>query len=174
MRLFVAVWPPPDVVATLAALPRFETAGLRWSAADKWHVTLRFLGSVPDASPVIAAVGDAVAGLAPVPVRIGPAVALLGRGVVMVPVAGLDEVAGAVVRATAALGEAPDQRPFRGHITLARLRSRARLAAGAVGAPLAGGWTGGSVTVVRSHLGPDGARYERLAMLTFGGRGAGG
>ena len=30
-RLFVAVWPPEDVVSTLAALPRPYVPGVRWS-----------------------------------------------------------------------------------------------------------------------------------------------
>jgi 2'-5' RNA ligase len=33
-RLFVAVWPPPEVVATLSALDRPALAGVRWSAPD--------------------------------------------------------------------------------------------------------------------------------------------
>jgi 2'-5' RNA ligase len=51
MRLFVAMAPPrqpvdelDDVVAPLrAAWP-----GLRWTGTDAWHVTLAFLGEVPD------------------------------------------------------------------------------------------------------------------------------
>ena len=54
VRLFVAVWPPADVVTRVAALPRPDVAGLRWTAPDHWHVTLRFLGSVPAAEPVAA------------------------------------------------------------------------------------------------------------------------
>ena len=36
-RLFVAVWPPDDVVAELAALPRPDQPGLRWTTPDQWH-----------------------------------------------------------------------------------------------------------------------------------------
>ncbi|GAB2709740.1 RNA 2',3'-cyclic phosphodiesterase [Kitasatospora kifunensis] len=53
MRLFVAVHPSPEaagelaaVVAPLRALPGAER--LRWTAEDGWHLTLAFLGSVPD------------------------------------------------------------------------------------------------------------------------------
>ena len=42
-RLFVAVWPPDDVLDRLAVLPRPEVDGLRWTDQDHWHVTLRFL-----------------------------------------------------------------------------------------------------------------------------------
>ena len=46
MRLFVAVWPPDDVIDVLADLPRPEVAGVRWTTRGQWHVTLRFLGHV--------------------------------------------------------------------------------------------------------------------------------
>ena len=45
-RLFIAVWPPPDVVEQVAALPRPPVAGLRWTEPEQWHVTLRFLGAL--------------------------------------------------------------------------------------------------------------------------------
>ena len=44
MRLFVAVWPPEEVVAELTALPRKDGRGVRFVAPENWHVTLRFLG----------------------------------------------------------------------------------------------------------------------------------
>lgn len=52
MRLFVAVVPPPEVVEHLAEFvePRREhpDEDLRWAAEENWHVTLAFLGEVPD------------------------------------------------------------------------------------------------------------------------------
>ncbi|MDQ1444823.1 MAG: hypothetical protein QOI20_1287, partial [Acidimicrobiaceae bacterium] len=44
-RLFVAVWPRPEVVDALARLPRPDVPGLRWTGPDHWHVTLVFLGA---------------------------------------------------------------------------------------------------------------------------------
>ena len=44
-RLFIAVYPPPEVVASLAALPHDGDAGVRWVPPDQYHVTVRFLGS---------------------------------------------------------------------------------------------------------------------------------
>ena len=97
-RLFVAVWPPDDVLDRLAALPRPDVKGLRWTHREQWHVTLRFLGSVPDVAPVVAALGrlevtGSQAGL-------GPAVDRFGHRVLHVPVTGLADLAGAVERAT--------------------------------------------------------------------------
>jgi 2'-5' RNA ligase len=156
-RLFVAVWPPEEVVAALADLPRPDEPGVRWTRPGTWHVTLRFLGR---AEPGVAAeaLGDLRHGS--VEAVAGPAVHRLGRSVLCVPVAGLDDLAGSVVAATASVGERPDPRPFAGHLTLARLRQRGacRLA----GHRIAARWPVTEVTLVRSHLEPAGARYEVL------------
>lgn len=52
MRLFVAVVPPQEVVEHLAEFvePRRDhpDEDLRWAATENWHVTLAFLGEVPD------------------------------------------------------------------------------------------------------------------------------
>ena len=51
MRLFVAVRPPPEVLAELevAVAPlRGDWPGLRWAGPDRWHVTLAFLGEVAE------------------------------------------------------------------------------------------------------------------------------
>jgi RNA 2',3'-cyclic 3'-phosphodiesterase len=52
MRLFVAVVPPIDVVEDLSEFvePRREHPDddIRWAADEHWHITLAFLGEVPD------------------------------------------------------------------------------------------------------------------------------
>ena len=118
-RLFVALWPPDDVIKTLAGMPRPATAGVRWVAVNRLHVTLRFLGEAEEAS--------AVAALRPLrlpasTVALGPTVRRLGRGVAMIPVDGVDDLAEAVVMATGHLGWPPPDRPFMGHLTVARLK----------------------------------------------------
>jgi len=176
VRLFVAVWPPADLLDGLGRLARPAVAGVRWTTRDQWHVTLRFLG---EAEP-----GAVVAALqrAPLPppctATAGPAVARLGRRVLMVPVAGLDAVAAATVAATAGLGtERPDDRPFAGHLTLARASTkgvrgpnRGPDLGALAGAPVAAAWEVDEVTVVESRLARAGARYEVLARVPLGGR----
>jgi 2'-5' RNA ligase len=167
MRLFVAVQPPDDVLDLLAALPRPERPGVRWTGRDTWHVTLRFLGEVDDPGPVADAL-DA----APLPAcaaAVGPRVMTLGRQAVCVPVGGLDALAGAVVAATAGFGRPPEDRPFRGHLTLARLRrDRGGSPAGLTGTPVEAAFPVGDVRLVRSHLGPGGPRYEDLHQVPLG------
>ncbi|MDP9386758.1 MAG: hypothetical protein M3Q48_02235, partial [Actinomycetota bacterium] len=88
MRLFVAVWPPADVVDGLAALPRPEVPGLRWTAPEQWHVTLRFLGEVDLAAARRAFAATDITGAAVA--ELGPATGRFGRRVLHVPVAGLE------------------------------------------------------------------------------------
>jgi RNA 2',3'-cyclic 3'-phosphodiesterase len=157
VRLFVAVAPPADALAAVARLDRPDVPGVRWTTADQWHVTLRFLGEVEDPGPVAAALDDAP--LVPTTASLGPRVAALGRGVLMVPVAGLDALAEAVVSATAGVGQPPGDRPFQGHLTLARARRGASVR-GLAGAAVAATFPVEEVRLVRSRLGPGGARYE--------------
>lgn len=157
-RLFVAVWPPDDVLDRVAALERPAVDGLRWTRPDQWHVTLRFLGQT-ELEPARAALATVDA--PPAQARLGPAVGRFGHRVLHVPVAGLDAVAEAVVAATAGLGRPPEDRPFAGHLTLARVAKGALVDLRRVaGAALEGEWEVADVCLVESRLSPGGARYE--------------
>lgn len=157
-RLFVAVVPPDEVLDVIAALPRPEAPGVRWTGRDQWHVTLRFLGEA-DVDDAVRALDGAT--WARCRAELGPAVRRLGRNVLCVPAAGLDDLAGAVVEATAAVGRPPEKRPFRGHLTLARCR--AKPPRDAVGRPVAAEFPVDAVHLIQSHLGgPHPARYELL------------
>ncbi|HEX5366408.1 MAG TPA: RNA 2',3'-cyclic phosphodiesterase [Acidimicrobiales bacterium] len=169
MRLFVAVWPPPDVVAALAGLPRPVVPGVRWTRREAWHVTLRFLGEVEDPAPVAAALDRAA--LAPASARLGPRLTALGRRVLAVPVAGLDELAagvGAPVASSSRPGPG-DQRAFRGHVTLARAR-RGGDVRPLAGATVQGGWRVDAVELVLSRPEGRGHRYEVLHRRPLGAR----
>ena len=118
-RLFVALWPPDDVVQRLAAMPRPAVDGLRWTRPERLHVTVRFLGQCDEAA-VEAAL--AAADLPAARATLGPLVERLGRGVVMIPVRGLDSLAAAVEAAMARIGLPPPDHPFTGHLTVARFK----------------------------------------------------
>ncbi len=157
-RLFVAVWPPPQVVGALRALPRAEEPGVRWVPEANWHVTLRFLGQADPHG-----VADRLVAAGPLPgarAVLGPAVEALGRSVVSVPVAGLDRLAAAVVEATSVIGDPPDPRPFAAHLTLARRKGRARCSL--VGAPIDGSFTVDEVALVESEQENDGVAYRTV------------
>lgn len=95
-RLFVAVRPPPEVVALLSALDRPAVPGVRWSVPEQWLVKLRPLGHVD--GRVVPALRDALEaeldGAPAVACRLGPATRRLGGQWLGAPVHGLDELAG--------------------------------------------------------------------------------
>jgi 2'-5' RNA ligase len=162
MRLFVAVTPPDEVLSLVESLPRPGVVGVRWTTRPQWHVTLRFLGRVDDAL-----VDDVVAALAsasvpdPVVATLGPAVARFAHRVLQVPVEGLSALAAQVVDVTAAFGEPPEDRPFKGHLTLARVgRGAGRVDLRPLsGAPITATWPVSSFELYSSELHPHGARY---------------
>ena len=120
-RLFIAVWPTEEVVAELSSLPRKDQEGIRFVPAEKWHITLRFLGeSEPD--EVINALGDAT--VATARAHLGPAVELMAERALVVPVKGLDALADTVEKLTSHIGKTPRRR-FVGHLTLARVKPHA-------------------------------------------------
>lgn len=165
MRLFVAVWPSDEVLDAIAALSRPDVPGLRWTTRDQWHVTLRFLGQVDDADVVVDAVRSIEASATEV--TVGPTLGRFGRRILHVPTHGLGEIAAATISATSHIGAPPEPRPFRGHLTLARSQRGDTDLRALATSPLAGRFRADEVTLVQSHLGGGGARYEvieRVAM----------
>ncbi len=166
MRLFVTAWPSDEVRDVLAGVPRPEDAAVRWTGRDQWHVTLAFLGEVDErrVEDLVQAVTVAAAACPAREVTMGPATRRLGRGQLVVPVVGVDDLAGAGgERTAAALGRPPEARPFRGHLTLARSRAKHPIPRSLEGTPAQASWTVDEVALVRSHLGGGPARYETLA-----------
>ena len=168
----MAVTPPAPVMALLRELDRPEVPRLRWTTPDQWHVTLRFLGEVDPPGPVAAGLAGVPAGLAAVGAPgveavLGPSLAWFpGRQVLQVPVAGLDALAGAVAEATAPWGP-PPERPFAGHLTLARMRGRARGPARLAGTALSAAWPVDRVELVSSTMASGGSRYRTEASVVL-------
>ncbi len=156
-RLFVAVWPPDEVVEQLTLLHRKDQRGVRFVPPDNWHVTLRFIG---EADPN--EVADALdrADLATAQARLGPGVDLLAERALVVAVQGLDQLAAAVTDATRHLGQ-PTRRRFVGHLTVARLKPYAAMPR-SLGALVSAEFDVDEIALVQSRLDADGARYETL------------
>ena len=157
-RLFVAAWPPEHIRARLSDLTAIAPQdGERRAADANWHVTLRYIGNV-DIDRVTERL-DA-ADIPTARAVIGPEVTDLGGRQIVVPVTGVDLLAHAVRQATADLGEV-DNRPFFGHVTLARLRD----GAGSTlrGASIDGVFEITEVALVSSDTLPTGAVYETIA-----------
>ncbi|MGH9133792.1 MAG: 2'-5' RNA ligase family protein [Ilumatobacteraceae bacterium] len=154
-RLFVAVWPTPSIVERLCSLVGPDAAGVRQVRPENWHVTLRFLGEAAPADVTARLERTTWPGATAV---YGPAVRRLGRGAVIVPVAGLELLARAAADATADIGEPSGTRSFNGHLTLARLRSAAT--SDLPGTPITAAAAVTEVVLVESVLSHDGATYH--------------
>jgi 2'-5' RNA ligase len=157
-RLFLAVWPPDDVISELRTLRRKNQRGVRFVDPERWHITLRFLGNT-DPDVVIDALDGA--DLPATTARLGPAVDVFWERVLAVPVAGLDELAEITIDRTRRIGEPPRRGPFRGHLTLARLHRGAQLPP-AIGSRVEMSFEVDEVSLVWSRLHPNGSRYETI------------
>lgn len=170
-RLFVAVRPPEAACAALRRLELPTLGEVRWVAPRQWHVTLAFLGSCEPA-PVLRALRGA-----PLPsceAVMGPRVSTLGERVIVVPVSGLDRLARAVRAASGSVAPESPDRPFRGHLTLGRLRGSRRLGAidppiPVIGERVAARWRPDEVELVSSVTDPGGAIHEVIARVPVGG-----
>jgi RNA 2',3'-cyclic 3'-phosphodiesterase len=174
LRLFVALDLPQ---AARAALARFRDAAAdpevwRPLAEESFHVTLAFLGHRPEEQvEQVAGVLEAVAAAR----RRAPQTTLAGglllpprRARVLAvaledPDGALTALAGDVGAGLAAAGlYEPEARPFRPHVTVARLRAGARAPRSLDAAPEPLAFTAGAVTLYRSRVGRGGAVYEPL------------
>jgi 2'-5' RNA ligase len=164
LRLFIAVVPTNAVLDRVAAIPRPDVEGLRWTTREQWHVTLRFFGRVEDVGEVTAALAQAR--LPRCAARLGPEVGRFGRRVLHVPVAGLEDLAAEVVARTVGIGRPPEDRPFAAHLTLARARSRKGVDLRALtGERFEAEWRVEEICLIESRLDPHGARYETLRRI---------
>jgi 2'-5' RNA ligase len=172
-RLFVALDVPEhvrDELSRWAGEAVGGARGIRVLPPDTLHVTLCFLGWRPLASA--SRVGELAlgcAGPAP-PLEIADAAWLPPRrpGVLAVdlidPTSALGATQACVVKALVeGLGYEPEQRAFRPHVTVARVRRGAGKPAAALSPPPRLAFTGEALTLYRSHLTRGGARYEALA-----------
>lgn len=185
MRLFVALPVPPSPrYDDLAREVKAAAPQARLVAAGNQHITVRYLGEVHDAGPVVAALDAAC--------KVRPALPCVVEGLgtfpdggfppgkrarvawVGVRAAGVEALAGAIVQATAAFGEPPERRRFVAHVTLARLPQPADLRSLVDrhrGTLVAQGVLD-RVVLFRSHLGAGeggGSRYEEMHTAKLGG-----
>ena len=184
VRAFLAI--PPDsgwTAAAAAALARIrpELPDASWTRPEAWHLTLRFLGDVEPArlDRFAGRIGVAAAESgAPVLESAGAAVFPTPRRARVLGVAfhegsgALESLASSAETAARAIGLDEEERAFRPHATLARLRhpwpaaavERFRAAVGGWELPL---WRVGELVLYASALGPGGAVHTPLARFAL-------
>jgi 2'-5' RNA ligase len=190
MRLFVALEMPPSVTAAAQEVQRqLKRAGaeVRWVRPENLHLTLKFLGEVEpaQAGEVGAAVAGACAGCPPLaltaqgcgafPSPQRPQVIWLG---LVGEVERLARLAADLEAACQPLGFAPEERAFRPHLTLGRLRRGRPGDKGPGTRPLTqalvhlAAWRGPAfraqrVACMQSTLTPQGPIYKPLREVTL-------
>jgi len=180
VRLFVAVDPPTealDHLATFIADLATVRAGVRVTARHLWHVTLAFIGEVPDERlpAAIAAVDGTVKGPEPPELCIAGG-GKFGRGRFTVLWAGIDgdlrplRLAAAKQLRVARLPF--DAKRFHPHLTVARPGDRmppedVEADVAALKTYQGPQWTVQGLRLVRSHLGPK-PRYETMHAARVG------
>ncbi len=175
-RVFAAV--PLSVEARLALEDRLAGHVIpgRPVPPENWHLTLRFLGSVDEVTyeRFVAALDSMDLGRV-LDLRLSALGAFPNPRRATVLWAGLsggeEELAALAELAEEAAQEAglePEERPFRAHLTLSRIRPQidvSELLAAVGEVDIA--WRCDTVVVFRSHLGQGGARYEALESLSL-------
>jgi len=184
MRLFIALNLPSgerDLIARATDRLRHGNLPVRWVEASAYHLTLKFLGEVTPAGVV--GLEQAIAEIAPRHQRLS--LHLRGAGafpdrrrpyvwwVGIEPNRPLRDLQIDVERQMATLGYRPEQRPFSPHLTLGRTRREAPTSALAGAAALLHTValdrtiTIESLDLMRSHLSPRGAHYNRIHSAAF-------
>jgi len=164
------------VIDTLARKGEEAGANVRWTPAANLHITVRFIGatSEPDLRRIMAVL-DAPIAVAPFELEISGIGTFPGSGAPRVIWAGIargaDALSGVAREVEARLqkaGCAPDDRPFRAHLTLGRVRRgppRAAKAARRIldGVPLAcGPMMVDHVALYESRMSPKGSTYHQV------------
>jgi RNA 2',3'-cyclic 3'-phosphodiesterase len=184
LRLFLAVELPLETREALGRLQaelRRVTAGWRWVRPEGIHLTLRFLGEVPDAEQgrTHRAWSDAAArcrpcrfglrGLGTFPGPGRPRVLWVGVEETPETAGALSETAAEIEAAARSLGFPAEARGFRPHLTLARAaKPRPSPVPEHLRAVELDGGEAREVVLIRSQLLPSGARYTALERFPLG------
>lgn len=182
LRLFIAVPIPQGMREALEGLQaswKARTQGVRWVRPEGLHITLKFLGNVPEErlQAIKEAMETALSGLAPFEVRVkgvGAFPSLRNPRVLWVGVEDeegkLKGVFKALEKALQKLGFPREERPFSPHLTLGRVKGRGDFSflegSGFDFGPL----LVKEVILFKSDLKPEGAEYTPLYAVPLGGR----
>jgi 2'-5' RNA ligase len=185
IRAFLAVDPPPEVLSNIADIQQRLKKNIRgtlsWVRPEGIHLTLKFFGDI--ARDQVETISDVVAaqtaGLRPLQLEakgLGVFPGLNRPRVLWIGISGELErfraMQKAIDRGLEAAGFPREERPFRGHLTLARIKLPQGLSGidriMASGEPYtAGAFTATGLTLFKSDLTPKGALYTVLRHFPF-------
>lgn len=180
MRLFTALDLPDDIIGGISQLiDRLKPAlPIQWTKPSNLHITTKFIGEWPEER-----LDELKAALAAIPSRNPLDIHVKNLGVFLGPKsprnfwcgiegAGLVELAAATESATAALGIESETRPYKPHLTLARIKQPVDLdplkkAVLSEGALDFGHFQADRFFLYQSQLQPGGSVYTRLSEFPF-------
>ncbi len=188
LRLFVAIEIPPKLkdaligVTARLALERWDA--VRWVRPEGFHITIKFLGDTPASR--VPAIEQAIATLASQQPRFDLTLGGMGffpsganANHIYVGLGGdlaaLNSLQRASEAAFASLGYASENKPFKPHITLGRLRKEATREqrddavsrAIAIGLGTVGSFSADGLRLMRSTLAAGGSIYEEMRFAGF-------
>jgi len=180
LRLFIAVNLPEEIRQAIALIPSHAVRlgkSVRWIRADQLHLTLKFLGHLPEAAAtgVAVALNEACHRSRPFRLRsqgIGCFPGTRNPRIIWVGIAGdlepLCDLQRRIDLATSPWA-APEERPFRPHLTIGRIAEPRALNRAVLERLIKeqersefGEWTVEAIDLMQSHLSPQGSIYTRL------------
>jgi 2'-5' RNA ligase len=185
MRAFIAFELPPEITRLAADLQaQLQRQGLkmRWVRPGNIHLTLRFLGEIPSeqSTAVAQAMGAAVVGSAPIQLSaqgMGVFPGLRKPRVLWIGLGGeaerLGQLAARLETELAPLGIPREERPFKAHLTLARIQTAVDAARLQSALESCGGYAprpfpAAEMVLFKSDLRPQGPMYTPLARAALG------
>jgi RNA 2',3'-cyclic 3'-phosphodiesterase len=184
LRCFIAIEIPDqirnEIRVLIENLKKYQ-ADVKWIPAENLHLTLKFLGNTPETLlPDI--VGTLIAVLAsyePFYITIGDTGVFPNRKFPKVCWLGIEDTGilktlrGDIENSMKRLGFKTEEREFNPHLTIGRVRSRQGMISVVNELDRHKGRTFGGITVdtvsiMRSELRPEGAKYTRLHKAPFG------
>lgn len=189
LRAFIAIQLSDDLkrqIRDLQADVQRQAPGLEklgWVRPDGIHLTLRFLGDIEEGqiealrellqrASAVAPFALEARGVGAFPDARRPRVIWLGLSGEARAMEKLCHLQKVIEDGVVEMGFPPEPRPFRAHLTLARVRDRGPMTAlgkilGLNQDRMVGRWTAGSVALIRSELRPGGSVYTTLVELPF-------
>ncbi len=179
MRIFVAVFPPPEVVKEALAAARLPPDDrIRWTRPENVHLTLKFLGDVREEllDDIRAVLEEVCASHAPFKVALAGLGAFPSARRARILWASVGEGSGRLRSLATGLdtgltssGFEHERRPYTPHLTLGRVRGNPaslQLTPGSIDSK----FMIGSIELVESMLTPEGSVYKTQGTLALSGK----
>ena len=187
IRAFLAIDPPEVVLDNIQALQnrlkKSIQGAIRWVRPEGIHLTLKFFGDISayDVENISEAIANKTTNVPPITLEIRgmgafpdlnrPRVIWLGINGQLAPLLSLQRDLEEVF---SKLGFPKENRPFRAHLTMGRVKVPKGIiglapSVEAEGNLMAGNFTVGEITLFQSSLSPQGAIYSKLAAFPLQG-----